>query len=755
MDEEHLTNRREPQQTDLFAREGAYDAQLSFDAPIIEAPQPFKKIFKRDGTTAPFDKAKIARAIHRAALSAGEDDMGRAESLASAVALYMTKRGNGFPPNVEQVNDAVERVLMELGHGEVALAYARYRDKRARVRELRTGNLRVVLRELEEARQANAEGRTAEVPSLFVRTSDEALVAWDSERIVEALVRETRIDRDQAQVIALEVEHQIASANVKTLTASLVRELVDAKLLEHGLEKYRRRHMRLGVPLYDAESVICLPNQEEQAAGHDPRATDLELAARVKKEFALTQVFGQEEADAHLRGGLHLHGLGFVDRLHSCRPSLAYIAQCGMPGSGSRRFGRPPRRAEDLLPQVNQFSASLHNHFVGEISWQILNVLLAPYVADLKEDSLRQFVRLLLIGLSGRRDAMPQGRVAVELAWHMPEDLAQTPVPGQSKTYGDYEDAAQQVTLAILDEVREDSSHYRRAGLRLRAIVGDRTFEAPRHEEFLARLGEHGARGHGLRTAFLRGEGAAVSAGLQDVSLAEVVLNLPRLAYGEGGEDELHAAIRGLVEVAARAHAAKREFVEKLLSVRSFGPLSFLTAEQDSTPLFSLDKARYRVALAGLNECVRALAGKEMHESAGAAALAERLLACASEACAHYGQEAGIALQLCAGVDEEARRRFAAMDLRLFPEQARAVMSTDSITQDFYYTSGVRVPAEAALTPIERVRLEGRLHQHLAAPASTCIRVPDSETAPRSVADFIKKAFQHSTNSELIFKEQD
>ena len=93
--------------------------------------------------------------------------------------------------------------------------------------------------------------------SVFVRTSTDDIVAWDKDKIVEALVRETGLKPEIAAIIAIEVDKQIRAMSVKTITAPLVRELVDVKLLEYGLEEARRKHTRLGVPLYDVNKIIA------------------------------------------------------------------------------------------------------------------------------------------------------------------------------------------------------------------------------------------------------------------------------------------------------------------------------------------------------------------------------------------------------------------------------------------------------------------------------------------------------------------
>jgi len=84
--------------------------------------------------------------------------------------------------------------------------------------------------------------------ALFVRASDETLNGWNRQRIVDALLRETDIDLDTAKEIAREVEDLIAASRIKMITAPLIRELVDAKLIERGLEQTRKMHTRLGMP---------------------------------------------------------------------------------------------------------------------------------------------------------------------------------------------------------------------------------------------------------------------------------------------------------------------------------------------------------------------------------------------------------------------------------------------------------------------------------------------------------------------------
>ncbi len=97
-----------------------------------------KKIVKRDGRTADFDVQKIADAIYAAAQVLGGKDKELSLYLAKQVELYLLEVCHNQVPTVEQIQDAVEKVLIENGHARTAKEYILYRAERTRVREMDT-----------------------------------------------------------------------------------------------------------------------------------------------------------------------------------------------------------------------------------------------------------------------------------------------------------------------------------------------------------------------------------------------------------------------------------------------------------------------------------------------------------------------------------------------------------------------------------------------------------------------------------------
>lgn len=98
-------------------------------------------IEKRDGTRVPFDEEKIRLAIAKASKAVGRVDAEdiATEATAAVVSFLAIFYGEKGHPTVEQVQDLIEKVLIEKGHAEIAKAYILYREQHAKLRE--TGRL--------------------------------------------------------------------------------------------------------------------------------------------------------------------------------------------------------------------------------------------------------------------------------------------------------------------------------------------------------------------------------------------------------------------------------------------------------------------------------------------------------------------------------------------------------------------------------------------------------------------------------------
>jgi ribonucleoside-diphosphate reductase alpha chain len=96
------------------------------------------KIRKRDGRISDFEPEKITEAIYKAARAVGGKDKQKAADLCDIVVRILNLRfSQENPPTVEEVQDVVEKVLIESGHAKTAKAYILYRQKRTELREFK------------------------------------------------------------------------------------------------------------------------------------------------------------------------------------------------------------------------------------------------------------------------------------------------------------------------------------------------------------------------------------------------------------------------------------------------------------------------------------------------------------------------------------------------------------------------------------------------------------------------------------------
>ena len=141
---------------------------------------------------------------------------------------------------------------------------------------------------------------------MYVRTSHESIEEFNSHKIIQSLVREGSLPLELAQKITEEVENRIYKYQTTYLTGSLIREMVNSVLLEHGHEEYRNKLARLGMPVFDIQEILTnLDNVDNGTEG-----LLFNTGQRVFAEHLLTNILPKDVADSHLSGDLHITNPG-------------------------------------------------------------------------------------------------------------------------------------------------------------------------------------------------------------------------------------------------------------------------------------------------------------------------------------------------------------------------------------------------------------------------------------------------------------
>jgi anaerobic ribonucleoside-triphosphate reductase/predicted transcriptional regulator len=150
----------------------------------------------------------------------------------------------------------------------------------------------------------------------MIRTSKYSKELFDSSKIEEYLVTEGELDIFLAKQITRKVEKRLTKTNIEYLTAPLMREYINAILLENGLEEVRHKLTRLGTPPYE---VFKLFNSKDTQI--TPEKFIERLGSDVSEQFLLLNLLPKNLADMYLSGEIALLHLNHW----SLRPLSVYL----------------------------------------------------------------------------------------------------------------------------------------------------------------------------------------------------------------------------------------------------------------------------------------------------------------------------------------------------------------------------------------------------------------------------------------------
>ena len=137
---------------------------------------------------------------------------------------------------------------------------------------------------------------------MYVRTSHDSIEEFQSNKIIQSLVREGSMPLELAQKITEETENRIYKYQTTYLTGSLIRELVNSILLENGHEEYRHKLARLGLPVFEVQEIISKAENVDNGV----EGLLFKTGQAVFAEHLLTNSLPKDVADSHLSGDLHI-----------------------------------------------------------------------------------------------------------------------------------------------------------------------------------------------------------------------------------------------------------------------------------------------------------------------------------------------------------------------------------------------------------------------------------------------------------------
>jgi len=714
----------------------------------------------------PYDASKIADAIFKAALAVGGEDRFIAEELAAAVTDYLDNHYEGDAPGIEDIQDMVEKVLIETGHAKTAKAYILYRDRRNQAR--RAMHVR-------KARQEQARS-TTDLALLVDTGAKDALVPWDKSRIAEALEKEAHLDSETARKVAGSVEEKVIASGMARITTGLVRELVDNELFERGLTGRLERQKVIGMPRYDLENLIYSKSQENSnITSNNPEAINLSIAETVLKQFALSEIFSRPVADAHMTARLHLHDLGYPTRVYCSSHSLEYLKKYGLDLQNLDTKSGPAKHARTLTGHLNTFLASMQAYYAGALGVGYINIMYAPYVEEMSDEQMLQEAQHLIFSCS--QSAFSRGGQTLFLDFNIhtgvPRYLKDIEAIGpggkyMGRTYGSYERAAQRFCKVMLDVWRSgDRDGHLFAFPKCDFHINADSFSDPSQLE-LVEYACQIASENGvpyfifdrdevtlsaccrLRTTITDNYMIAHPESLRFCGFQNVTINLPQAAYraGPGNWSKLLEEIGATMDLAMMAHREKKDFITKMMAGPAMPLWEIGKPAKDGRPYVDLEKCTYIIGLIGLNECVQHMMGKELHESDEALKKGLLVASYMHHRAKEYTKQYNLKVSLEESPAESATRRFAKVDMHNWP-QARHLVKGDVEADECYYTNSIHLRANAPVDLLTRITKQAKFHSMIESGAIIHAFVGEERPPTESILALVRKTLDNTQAAQI------
>ncbi len=518
---------------------------------------------------------------------------------------------------------------------------------------------------------------------VYVRTTDGLLESFNKDLITESLVKETNLAKNVCEELADEVESDIRRLELKNVSAPLLREMVNSKLLERKYMQAKNMYTRIGLPIYDVNRIIEHSNMKSP----NPDAIHKAFGDTIAAEYALMTLLPEDASRAHLEGSIHIHDLPyFATRPVSLQNDLRWFFRKGVVSDGLGKVtsvAGPARHPEVAISHAVRVLISGETHLSGGQSLDFFNFFLAPYTINLKDKQVKQLIQTFLYELTqilavhGGKIATSTLNFEVETPPFLKKEKAVMPGGeiGQD-TYLDYERESVRLLNMFLSSMAQGDHRgkpFTMPKIVLKVRDGAIPMSAEEHiDGFLEQnpltvlnLRKRGSNLNMIApNQIIPPKGGKWHNTLRTGVLQEVSINLPRIALSSKEDDVFFSSLDSALENARDACKAKREIVDKRLHRDS--TLPFLTQEFENEEYFSLDNAVSIVSLVGLDNAVKEYTGSDIARDLDSYRFAERVLAYINTKIDSFNEADGVNMGFGYLDAKNAGKRFAAINERKF-----------------------------------------------------------------------------------------
>ena len=451
------------------------------------------------------------------------------------------------------------------------------------------------------------------------------------------------------------------------------------------------------------------------------------VASEVTKAYWLERIYPEEIRRAHREGDFHIHDLNLL-AVYCVGWDLAGLLTDGFRGAPGKVESAPARHLRTALGQIVNFFYTLQGEAAGAQAFSSLDTYLAPFVrADgLSYEEVKQALQEFVFNLNvPTRVGFQTPFTNITLDWNVPDLLRDEAVilggARQETCYGDYQAEMDLFNRAFLEVMGEGDARGRVFTFPIPTYNISKEFDwddprllplwrstarygIPYFANFVnSDLDPSDARSMCCRlrldTRELRNRGGGLfGANPLTGSIGVVTLNLPRLGFQSGSEEQFLSNLDALMDLAADSLETKRKLLERLTDQGLYPYARFYLRDVKARTGRHWANHFSTIGLVGMEEACRNLLGCGLSEEPGRA-FGLRVLERMRERLSGFQERYGSVWNLEATPAEGTSYRLALLDRKACPGIACANPEAVEEGADPYYTNSSQLPVSFGSDP--------------------------------------------------------
>ncbi len=573
-----------------------------------------------------------------------------------------------------------------------------------------------------------------------VRKRDGRIVPFDRERITNAIF-------EAAQAVGQEGGRRVAERITDAVVVPLerdffgqgrvpsveeIQDLVEAALIENGYARmakayilYREQRARVretekllldGLKLMD-DYLECSDWRVNENANmnYSLQGLNFHVASSISAKYWLHKIYPPEAREAHVEGDFHIHDISIL-ATYCCGWDLQDLLIRGFGGVPTKTESKPPRHLRSALGQIVNFFYTLQGESAGAQAFSNFDTLLAPFVRydGLDYRGVKQAIQEFIFNINVPTRVgfqCPFTNLTMDLV--PPSTLRDMPViiGGEFKeeTYADFQHEMNLINRAFAEVMLEGDAKGRVFTFPIPTYNISKDFDwenstleliwqmtakygIPYFANFVnSDMSPDDARSMCCRLRLDNRElrkrgGGYFGANPLTGSIGVVTINLARLGYLAGDEEDFFRRLERLMEIAKTSLEIKRKTLERFTAKGLYPYARHYLASIKKIGGTYWPNHFSTIGLNGMNEaCLNFIGASIAHPDGKALAL--KILHFMREKLKGFQAETGNLYNLEATPAEGASYRLAKADKARFPDIIAA-----GTPQAPYYTNSTHLP---------------------------------------------------------------